>query len=303
MYPCNINNMDYRLHSRIDRFAIVSTLRLRQARAFANRSKQKIRPFGGHHLKFKIDERTFIYSYIRKNACTTFKKFLLKKFCSPDYGEQEIKTLCRTLEVERIDESFDTAAQILVLRDPIERCCSLYKNKFIQQVGAEDIHKNLKHFTGISAADITFYKFVKNYLYAARNCYGHIDRSRFRIDPHCFAQVDHLWPIEYNCAFLMDDLSDVARKLFGRSIGEKFFTSRHNPSGHAGVGVSCSKVSAGKLTELYRVEGRLPTDEELLNSEISGMLRDFYASDFEIVAYVNAARQKYYRNCGEEGAS
>ncbi len=96
---------------------------------------------GGLHFTFELAGKRVVYCYIRKNASSAFKKLIVD--CSPfsnlmKENENPIHFLYKYHKSTAKD--FSRADHIIfVYRDPIERILSLFKNKFIQQIGAQDI--------------------------------------------------------------------------------------------------------------------------------------------------------------------
>jgi hypothetical protein len=85
---------------------------------------------------------SFFYTYIRKNASTSFKKLfqvLYPDLCPgaiPSIGCMMQHARVEGLVPEEVDQRF--ATKLFVYRDPVDRVFSAYKNKLIQQDGAED---------------------------------------------------------------------------------------------------------------------------------------------------------------------
>lgn len=100
------------------------------------------------HLE--VNGKRIAYTYIRKNACSAFKE-LFKYYSDHSFPSDRnpIETMLKHHRIKSLEEARNTEFQVAVLRDPYERAVSLYKNKFIQRSGHEDIFKNFKKVTGV----------------------------------------------------------------------------------------------------------------------------------------------------------
>ncbi|WP_404416415.1 sulfotransferase family protein [Vreelandella aquamarina] len=94
------------------------------------------------------------FTYIRKNASTSFKKLFQELY--PDTCPGDLPTIrcmaehsqVKGLTLEEIDQRF--ATKLFVYRDPIDPVFSVYKNKLIQQDGTVDLLKRLDKGRGRS---------------------------------------------------------------------------------------------------------------------------------------------------------
>jgi len=276
----SFDNTGLPLHGRRTRYVRWITMTKRRARACIKRSTSIGYPYGAPHLRFAIGESHYTYCYVRKNACSAFKNFLLHTFCEPIVGEPAIRTLTRSLGADTPDAVPLTDTTILVLRDPIDRCCSVFRNKLIQRNGAIAIGKNIRQLTDQPADEISFEDFVLRYL-----CANLRPRSaRGVVDVHCIPQADYLWPIQYNCAISINQVNKFTNTAFGPEIHDRFFAKPVNSSRAKGLDDDAARVPAATLAEIYASDRRLPTDEELVNERLRTALREIYAVDFELVA-------------------
>jgi len=279
-----VDNSDYPFDSFLDR----AVRRARSTKAGARDALRGRRhgpySFGGPHFKFDFEGRSYVYCYIRKNGCSAFKNFLINEYCNVLEGESEILSLTRTLGAHSPAQIADTEVRIAVLRDPVDRCCSLFRNKFIQRDGARDIFINFYNFTGMLPEEATFLRFVENFITAAFSFTGCIKKKRWRIDPHCLPQTQYFWPIHYTHVFLLSNLSLLSKELFGEEIRKKYFEKLVNSSKFSPLGMQASEIKASKLTELFREHGRMPSNDELLSPELRNYIEQVYKMDFKAIA-------------------
>ena len=235
-----------------------------------------LHPGAGAHLAFRAGGRRFCYVYIRKNGCTGFKRFLGPLAGGSSDGP-EIQRLLANLQVSFAHELVGTR-RILVLRDPVARACSLFRNKLVQRSGSADIERNIQELTGQRAGSLCFRDFVQRYLGA----FLHADSAA--IDPHCAPQAAHLWPIRYDTVLRLDDLSRLAPQLFATAHAERIFAGRANSSGRLDEVAGADARPAADLAETHARHGVLPADESLATPDLAGRIRELYRADERLLA-------------------
>ena len=175
---------------------------------------------GPLHFAFEVSGRRVVYAYIRKNACTSFKRFLLAHAGASEMpqGVKPIWVISDRFRAEYLRDFVRADRTMFVHRDPIDRIVSLYKNKFIQGRKAIDIHREYEDVTGETADEATFETFVLRYLPAAR-------------DPHTWSQRSHLYPSVYTDAVPIESLNDALRDILSPEVADEHFTRPANASG------------------------------------------------------------------------
>jgi hypothetical protein len=171
--------------------------------------------------------------------------------------------------------------RLLVLRDPVERMCSLYRNKFVQRKGAEDILRSFEDSTGIQARDASFKFFVKKYLSKISENRSSADAV---IDPHCFSQAHHLWPTTYDYVIMMNDLPDASQDLFSETVAASFFQHRVNSTPTMPDHTPHSETAASDLIALYDEQGYLPDNASLADEESQNLIRRIYINDYNLLS-------------------
>lgn len=237
-------------------------------------------------LLFESKGVSFFYTYIRKNASTSFKK--LFKAMYPDTCPEEVPTIrcmaehakVKGLTFEEIDQRFDT--KLFVYRDPIERVFSVYKNKLIQQDGAEDLLRRLEKVVGRDPALLTFDEFVHEYV-------ALLQTERWEeVDGHLYPQVWHLLPITYNKVIRMDAVYQEMRELLPAELCDQVFKAPSNSTTRGSVPLAEAdpKSSASYFRDMFARNKALPMLKQVLTAGTEARLREIYASDYRMIAEV-----------------
>lgn len=237
-------------------------------------------------LVFAGQDVSFFYTYIRKNASTSFK--LLFQELYPDACPGDLPSLrCMAehvlvteLEPEEIDQRF--ATKLFVYRDPIERVFSVYKNKLIQRDGAEDLLKRLEKVVGRDPALLTFDEFVHEYVVL-------LETERWEeVDGHLYPQVWHLLPITYNKVIRMGNAYQEMRELLPKELCDKVFKEPSNSTtkGSTPLAFCDPDCPAIYFRKKYARAKALPTLQQVLTPATEARLRDIYAEDYRMIAEV-----------------
>lgn len=179
-----------------------------------------------NHYRFEANGQRIVYTYIRKNACSAFKKMLLTRAKSlwmsrifgglRKYPGDDLRGI-RSFKFYPGKAARDFDHLIFVYRDPFERIVSLYLNKFVENNGAGDIRKSFESACFESADEATFEDFL-NYL-----------SGPFEVlDPHCYPQKAHLLDVAYTCPININCLFSEIRKILGDDLSSKFFLAPVN---------------------------------------------------------------------------
>jgi hypothetical protein len=212
------------------------------------------------------------YSYIRKNACTAFKKLICE---TSEHAQERAKSAtdldflfcfhaARTLTaVEACDE------RIFVYRDPLQRAASTFVDKFVTRNGNRDIFASFTDLTRIRPDDATFDLFVNKYL----------SRPPVTVDVHCVGQYHHLLPIFYTKAMPIGSLFNCMRKLIGDDLARRFFLCKTNAVVGRRSDSPCHDIPAGILHQRFKTAGQVPSSAALLTEQTVRILRKIYQDD------------------------
>lgn len=225
----------------------------------------------------KVKDIDFSYTYIRKNACTSFKH-LFKAFSNHDFhksgsdlkGMADFHLLKNKMEVERIGN------RLFVYRDPVDRVVSVYKNKFIQRSGAEDIMKDFYKHTGVNPDDCSFEFFLKKYV-----C---LIKKGVMIDAHLLPQVWHLYPLEYKAIHLPDIEKDMSL-ILGNDVGSKYFSKPVNSSSsiRSYDDKDAFKFSSAELHYDFKEKSIMPSFKGDVKATTKEILSEIYSDDYSMI--------------------
>lgn len=228
---------------------------------------------GFHHFTFEFEGRRIIYCYIRKNACTAFKRLIVDLSSGspkPRADENPIHYLLTHHRAEYHKDILRADRVVFVHRDPIDRAISLFKNKFIQRSGYYDIFADYERVTGKDPSAATFREFVECYL-------GNGAR-----DPHTLPQKAHLLPIVYTDAIPLAALHEHMAEVLNGPTAEKYFAHKDNASGSSTTydDLEAASTPASALREILLQEGYYPSRASFLSDGIlEHRLRSIYSQD------------------------
>ncbi len=147
------------------------------------------------------DGKHVVYTYIRKNACSSFKAlFLAHAQLTRKHGLEYAKSrglgALREFHPKWWQGRCDM--RMFVYRHPFDRCVSAFVNKFVEARDNGDIFTNFAARTGKSPETATFEDFV-----------AYIDGPFGALDCHVWPQKSHLSDKTYTHAIDMHMLSQV----------------------------------------------------------------------------------------------
>ncbi|MBT8493309.1 MAG: sulfotransferase family protein [Deltaproteobacteria bacterium] len=245
-------------------------------------NRPSLRGDRGAHFIFEAGGRTIVYCYIRKNACTAFKRLICDE--SPhreQIGESrdEFQFMRRFHRVISHDD-FDRADHVLfIYRDPMERAASLFRDKFIRRSGHEHIFESFETRTGSSPEEATFTRFAEDYLGGEGGV----------LDPHCTPQADHLFPIRYSDAIAMRDLGAAMPGIIGDELGAKYFGRPINAAPKNEYHDPCGDTPSARLHLRFQETGQVPSIAALAGERAVAAIRSFYAGDYQLVEQLGIA--------------
>jgi len=235
---------------------------------------------GRAHYHIRVNGTMMAYCYVRKNGCTAFKMFfngMSKARRRPK--ETPMNFMQRTHRAQPGDVA-EAEHRICVLRDPVKRCVSLFKNKFIQRNGHLDIFNSYQMVTGTSPEEATFDDFVHSYLARGVN----------DIDPHAWTQKCHLLPVVYNHVCLMEDIYTMMTPIVGARLANQYFAKPANASvGQAKFDDPAGDMPSSELHRIFSQDGAAPSDAALLTPERVQTILDLYQDEIALIERLNAS--------------
>ena len=232
----------------------------------------------GSHFAFECNNQKVVYSYIRKNASSAFKRLMADQcgFRSTSRGNEDLMAfLSRNCRANYRTDIRKADRTIFVYRDPYERLASLYINKFVQQSGCHDIFASYEAITNKDPLTATFNDFVFDYL----------DPDFQKLDPHVLPQRSCLLPIVYTDAIPLSELRESVRSLFGAEIADRHFGRKVNASSERPAAADkefqdSPDTPASEMNKSYADSGFLPAKEALLASPvIRSRIEELYRND------------------------
>lgn len=224
---------------------------------------------GRRHFTLQVSGQRIAYAYIRKNACSAFKRLFVAE--SPhSNGKTDALLLMGTHHIAGPAKVAAADVRVCVLRDPIDRVLSVWRNKWIQDSGNADIFRSYTSLVGGGPRKATFAQFVEKYL----------SQPHDSLDAHVWTQSSHLMPVRYDVAVDIGDLHSTMTDLLGADIADQHFARRRNvSSGFVESDELASDVPAIELTERFTKEGLMPSRAALLTPSLDEQLSRLYADD------------------------
>jgi len=234
-------------------------------------------------VSFDIEGEEILYTYIRKNACTSFKN-IIAYYSLHDFKKagSRLKGMEKYHRVKAPVQAANVKNRVFVYRDPIERVISVFKNKFIQLSGANDIIKNFSEVSGVNVEECSFNGFVENYVMKIA--------EGVSIDAHLLPQQWHLLPITYNRAIPLKLIKEGMADMVGEDVANKFFSKPFNATSHSSSFSSsyCGDVSIKDLRNLYISENTFPSSERFLTPRTIGLLKLIYSDDYRMLDNIHS---------------
>lgn len=229
------------------------------------------------HYWFTVNDQRFVYCYIRKNACSTFKNFILgTSHETYDWGGDDNLAFLQTHhgvptagDIRADDISF------FVYRDPWDRLVSLYLNKFVVRPEGADIAIAYQKWTGQDGRAASFSDFIQTY------CSAPFKKK----DPHIRPQAKHLFDINYTHAVPMKGLYGFAVEQFGADVAQKHFqTPVNTTSDKTGTWAGDALHTAARdLRQTFAQTQTLPQKSDFADPFLMDLVKTRYANDYDLV--------------------
>lgn len=221
------------------------------------------------HFLFEVGGQTIAYCYIRKNACSAFKRMILDQAGYEGPWDEAIKFL-EPLAPHNLATAKAAKWRIYVYREPFERSVSLFRNKLIMQEGSTDLVADFERVTGFDAENATFEHFVTSYLAARPG------------DPHTWTQASQLLPMSYNCVSTLSSLFEDMKPIVGEDLARGYFAKPANQSSGFLYDEASASVPVRVLRERYEAEGALPSRAALDQPAVRAAIRRLYRNDYSL---------------------
>lgn len=219
--------------------------------------------------------------YIRKNACSTFKKMALAhaaegNFYSDNYIKSEGLSPLQIMKASlslTLKQAISCRKRVFIIRDPVDRLISGYLNIFVLRLGRfpDSIPQKI---TGIELENMNFEGFINQYITLGFD----------EIDNHFAPLVSHLYPINYNYVMLDSELYNDALIVFGPQTAKQFFKRKmNNTSVFSTLSIpNPTKTPANKLYKFFQEQKKLPAKACFKTPNLISKINQLYKYDVQI---------------------
>lgn len=231
------------------------------------------------HFGITVGGVSLAYCYIRKNACSAWKRLFMEETDAPyersEWGREIAfmsahHGLRSVAEVERHDR------RVVVLRDPVERYVSAFVSLMIAHTPPPTRHLRNRgsNIFGMPVEEASFDLFLEHQIPAS-------DGRRGRLDKHFWPQVWHLAPVTYTDVIPIGRLAPAMKALLGEALGARYFDRPVNATAAAPTyeDPDVAGLPARALRERYVETGRLPDKASFLGGGRAEAIRAAYAED------------------------
>ncbi len=243
------------------------------------------------HFGITVAGQSIAYCYIRKNACSAWKRLFFEESPSPyrpsDWSH-EIEFLAQNHNLRSIAEIERHDRRVVVLRDPVERYVSAFISLFIVTPPQPilQLRRLSLRLMGRDIEDVSFDMLLDNHLP------GRHPRPR-RLERHFWPQVWHFAPVTYTDVIDIDRLAPAMKAMFGDAMGARYFDRPVNATATVPAydDPDVTSLPARVLRERFAATGALPAKSSFLGGGRNDMIRSAYASDDALYAACRAKDQ------------
>lgn len=230
------------------------------------------------HFGITVGGVSIAYCYIRKNACSAWKRLFIEEATEPfDRSEgREIEFMAARNGLRTIAAIERHHHRVVVIRDPVERYVSAFVSLMIAHTPPPTRHlrkRGSKAF-GMPVEEASFDLFLAHQMPT-------IGGRRGRIDKHFWPQAWHLAPTTYTDVIDIERLAPAMKAMLGDTLGARYFDRPVNATAIAPTydDPEAAILQARVLRERYRETGRLPGKASFLGGGRDAIIRAAYAED------------------------
>lgn len=223
--------------------------------------------------------KTICYAYIRKNACSVFKKLIVDEVakCRDVHYETIVEAMYH-FHVGNVDAARKAPKRIFVIRDPLERVVSGFLNQIVFKIDTPypEMFNVIKTDLGLDPADLTFHTFVEQYLCGL---------SLAQINAHFHPITVILGPIEYTHVLWDRYLYEDVALVLGKDTADAYFTKPLNSTSKISnyAADDACLLSARDIFETFKSSGKVPDKGSFLCMDaVQDRLRNAYQRDLEL---------------------
>lgn len=231
------------------------------------------------HFVITLRGVSFAYCYIRKNACSAWKRLLIHEspvpFQRSDW-KSEMEFMLAHQGLRTIEEIDRCDHRVVVLRDPVDRFVSAFISLLVTRTPPPT--RRLKSASaktfGQDVFDLSFDQLLESQLPRRRT-------HRRGLDRHFWPQVWHLAPTRYTDVLAIDRLAIDMKRLIGEEVGARYFDKAVNTTSAARTfeDAEAPTLPARDLVKRYRETGRLPSKASFVVAGRGEEIRIAYDED------------------------
>lgn len=243
--------------------------------------RNKIISYGRAHFWFELNGKKYGYCYIRKNACSAFKKLICETSKVAKFSEHtgtELQFMEAHHRIRTYEQLQSCDHLIFVYRAPYDRLVSAYVNKFVVQTGHNEIFRSYEQQTGKAPESASFRDFIIGYCKEFREK-----------DVHIFPQHLHLLPSRYDSVLSIETLYEDISDLMGAEVADRYFARKANRSDYGKAEDRKVDVPCGHLHLEHTETGQLPSKEAFFDEELDQVVRRRYSKDYQMISGLRPA--------------
>lgn len=231
------------------------------------------------HFIIKINGVDYVYVYIRKNACSAWKKVFVAESVHRVDAEKSLRPIEFMIKYHRATSLVDIISinrKIVILRDPVIRVYSAFINQIVMRMDRQySLHRSIEYVTGKPIGRINFSEFVNLYL-------TKVDPDE--IDGHFQSQHSALLDVEYSDVWELSQLHQRSTALLGESFADRYFAKKVNSTER--LLKSNEQAWDWKIREIskrYNHENTVPDINALIRPDTAEKIALFYERDYELI--------------------
>lgn len=231
------------------------------------------------HFIIKINGVEYVYVYIRKNACSAWKKVFVAE--SEHKKEQNnnlspLEFMNQFHRADTLDKVMAVENRIVILRDPIMRVYSAFINQIVMRMDRQyALHKAVQTACDKPIGKIIFDEFVDEYL---------LKTEVQKLDGHFQPQNLALLPIDYKNTWDLSKLHQEVQALMGKEFADRYFLTKVNSTEKMKkVSMDANGFTVRKIFNLWNNREVLPDFESLVGVDCREKLSKIYQDDIQLL--------------------
>jgi hypothetical protein len=231
------------------------------------------------HFIININGVDYLYVYIRKNACSAWKRMFVAESIhqeAVDKNLRPIEFMNKFHRASTIGEVMAVENRIVILRDPLVRVYSAFINQIVMRMERQyALHKAVQKACSKPIGKVTFEEFVNEYI---------LKMDPHQLDGHFQPQNFALLPIDYKNTWELGKLHSEVEALIGKSFADRYFLKKVNSTEKMKkIKMDCNGLTIRQIFNQWNNREVFPDFESLINSECREKLLKFYSDDIKLL--------------------